>query len=122
MAGPTYFAPVFREAMEVIRKENKKDNYYILLILTDGEIHDMPATIDCLVDISQQNIPLSVIIVGIGNEDFANMVRLDGDDVAVAAGAVDVLQFVKFNEVLKRSEPAKLKENLAAIVLEEVPQ
>lgn len=82
----------------------------------------MEETIECIVEISQRNLPLSVIIVGIGNEDFANMVRLDGDDVAVAAGAVDILQFVKFNEVLKRSEPSKLKENLAAIVLEEVPQ
>jgi hypothetical protein len=27
--------------------------------------------------------------VGLGNEDFANMVKLDGDDVALAAGCRD---------------------------------
>lgn len=72
-------------------------------------------------EISNKNLPISVVIVGVGNEDFANMVRLDGDEVAVAAGARDLVQFVKFNEVVKRSEPAKIKENLAAILLEEVP-
>lgn len=49
------------------------------------------------------------------------MVKLDGDDVALAAGCKDLVQFVKFSEVVKRSEPGKEKENLAAIVLEEVP-
>lgn len=48
-----------------------------MLILTDGEIHDMNETIDSLVYAS--NIPLSVIIVGIGNADFDNMEKLDGD-------------------------------------------
>jgi hypothetical protein len=32
-----------------------------------------------------------VIVVGIGNEDFSNMVRLDGDDIAIASGATDIL-------------------------------
>lgn len=62
-----------------------------------------------------------MIIVGLGNDDFANMVRLDGDDVVVAEGARDVVQFVKFNEVVKQSEPNTIKDNLAAVVLEEVP-
>lgn len=81
----------------------------------------MKETVDCLVEISNKHLPISVVIVGVGNEDFANMVRLDGDEVAVASGARDLVQFVKFNEVVKRSEPAKIKENLAAILLEEVP-
>lgn len=49
------------------------------------------------------------------------MVKLDGDDVALAAGCRDHVQFVKFSEIVKRSEPNKVKENLAAIVLEEIP-
>ena len=48
-----------------------------MLILTDGDIHDMPQTIDSLVYAS--GLPLSVIIVGIGNADFVNMEKLDGD-------------------------------------------
>jgi hypothetical protein len=38
--------------------------YNILLILTDGEIHDMQATKDIIVDASE--LPLSIIIIGIG--------------------------------------------------------
>ena len=53
--------------------------YHILLILTDGAIHDMQATKDVIVECS--HYPLSIIIVGIGNADFSNMIELDGDEV-----------------------------------------
>ena len=95
--------------------------YFVLLILTDGEINDMQEAITEIAYISDMNLPISIIIIGVGDEDFANMVRLDGDDVAIKSGCRDVVQFVKFKEVLKRSEPNQVKENLAAVVLEEVP-
>jgi hypothetical protein len=41
-----------------------------LLIITDGVINDMDATVTALVQASGQ--PLSVIIVGVGNEDFTS--------------------------------------------------
>ena len=44
-------------------------------------------------------------MIGVGDEDFANMVKLDGDDVAIQAGVKDLVQFVKFQEVMRRSEP-----------------
>ena len=122
MAGPTCFAPVFNKTIELIEREARNDMYYILMILTDGEVHDMKETIEAIVKISNKNLPVSVIICGIGHSDFANMVRLDGDDLCVAEGAKDIIQFVKFNEIVKQSEPGKLKENLAAVVLEEVPE
>lgn len=53
--------------------------YHIMLILTDGAIHDMRETKDLIVECSQY--PLSIIIVGIGDADFANMIELDGDDI-----------------------------------------
>lgn len=71
----------------------------MLLILTDGEIHDMPETLDCLAEISKDNLPLSLIIVGIGEEDFTNMVKLDGDHIAVRKGVKDLVQFVKYSDV-----------------------
>ena len=48
-----------------------------MLILTDGEIHDMEKTKELLVQASQ--LPLSVIIVGVGEEDFEMMEELDSD-------------------------------------------
>jgi len=57
-----------------------RDNptYHLLLILTDGTIHDMSATKARLVDLSGE--PVSVVIVGCGDEDFEDMEELDGDN------------------------------------------
>jgi hypothetical protein len=42
----------------------------VLLIITDGEINDMPQTIDAIVASAQQ--PMSIIIVGVGSADFSS--------------------------------------------------
>lgn len=47
------------------------NKYYIFLILTDGLINDMEATIDEIVRAT--SLPISIIIVGVGNEDFSSM-------------------------------------------------
>ena len=41
--GPTYFGPILNEMMKIAGqcRDIGSDNYFILLILTDGEIHDM---------------------------------------------------------------------------------
>jgi hypothetical protein len=52
--------------------------YNILLILTDGEIHDMSETKRLLVEAS--GLPISVIIIGVGNEKFKMMKQLDSDN------------------------------------------
>lgn len=103
--GPTHFAPVIEKAKKQVMASTDDKMYYILLILTDGEIHDMKETIEQIADVSNQNLPLSIIVIGVGDEDFANMVKLDGDDVAIQAGVKDLVQFVKFQEVMRRSEP-----------------
>jgi len=50
---------------------NRMNKYYIFLILTDGLINDMEATTDEIVRAT--NLPISIIIVGIGDEDFTSM-------------------------------------------------
>ncbi|CAM9947346.1 unnamed protein product [Choristocarpus tenellus] len=77
-----------------------KQEYQVLLILTDGIINDMQETINCLVEASR--LPLSVIIVGIGNADFTNMDALDGDngvltDSSGNAAVRDIVQFVSMD-------------------------
>jgi len=51
LSGPTLFAPLLRETMKVCQTAvNNGDNqYYILLLLTDGEIHDMEDTKRCII-------------------------------------------------------------------------
>ena len=51
--------------------QQEKNKYLILLIITDGVIHDMDETIRMIV--RGADAPLSILIVGVGNEDFSNM-------------------------------------------------
>jgi hypothetical protein len=118
--GPTYFSPVIGKAIEIAKKtvENKDYIYSILIILTDGKINDMKQTIDCIIQGSY--LPLSIIIIGIGNADFSDMYTLDSDDIELIdskgnKGARDIVQFV----------PMNIFENsiiLAEKVLEEIPK
>ena len=73
LSGPTYFAPLLSEAMKVAQhcKANGSLQYEILLIITDGEIHDMTATVDLIV--SCNDLTMSIIIVGVGQADFTKM-------------------------------------------------
>jgi vacuolar-type H+-ATPase subunit F/Vma7 len=48
------------------------------LIITDGIINDMQKTIDQVVRSS--GLPISIIIVGVGSDDFESMDTLDADE------------------------------------------
>jgi len=102
LSGPTYFAPLITEACKVaeMNKQAENDTYTILLILTDGEIHDMDATIDVLIRAS--HLPISIVIVGVGNADFGKMEVLDGDSGLYNAKGQkaerDLVQFVPFRD------------------------
>ena len=50
----------------------------VLVILTDGEIHDMPKVEELIEQASF--LPISIIIIGVGNDSFDMMKKLDGDD------------------------------------------
>ena len=78
MAGPTVFGPLLEQFLGYVKTKEKEKKYQILLILTDGIIHDMPTTKNLIVQLS--GLPCSIIIVGIGNADFSAMEELDGDD------------------------------------------
>lgn len=70
--------------------------YHILLIITDGVVSDIESTKSAIVEASQQ--PLSIVIVGVGNEDFSDMALLDSDDKLLQYGTEfaerDIVQFV----------------------------
>ena len=118
-AGPTYFSPIINKVIYTIRENNNPLEYVILMILTDGVIDDLEETIDALVEGSF--LPLSVIIIGIGDADFTNMEKLDGDEIPLISRKGvkrmrDLVQFVPF----KRFENNEKK--LALEVLEEIPR
>jgi len=127
--GPTNFSQVIKKVMNDINDElkNKKEenHYHILLMLTDGVITDMKDTVDCIVEASK--LPLSIVIVGIGERDFENMEVLDGDIIPLVNryGEIrkrDIVQFVKFNDFKEKNAIEDDDKELAEEVLKEVPR
>ncbi len=122
LSGPTYFSPMINDLNFEVKNElqqGKTMNYHILMILTDGLIDDMPETKDALVEASF--LPISVIIIGIGDGNFGNMDILDADehplyDKKNRKADRDLVQFVPFNDF--KNNPQKLAEQ----VLEEIPR
>ena len=120
--GPTFFHYIIDQVINVVKEDvmaENKMNYNILMILTDGIIDDMDETIDSLVEASF--LPISVIIIGIGDADFSNMDILDADDEPLVdkngrKADRDLVQFVPFK---KFSYNGQL---LAQEVLEEIPK
>ena len=99
MAGPTFFSSVLDVFMDFAMEGRDLKTYFVLLILTDGEIHDMVETKRMIVEASK--LPCSIIIVGVGNEDFEMMVELDSDEKLLkndknVRAKRDIVQFVRF--------------------------
>ena len=118
-AGPTYFSPIIKRVINNIRQKKNVLEYNILLILTDGNIDDIQNTIDSIVEASFE--PLSIIIVGVGNDDFSQMVILDGNEIPLVSSKNvqwlrDDVQFIHFNEF--RNDEKRLSKE----ILEEIPR
>lgn len=126
--GPTNFAPIINNTASIARQtlsaSQPGSQYFVLLIITDGIITDMEKTKEALVNAAK--LPLSIIIVGVGNANFDAMEELDGDDVRVSyrgvAASRDIVQFVPFRDYLQgnRYNPSS-GVKLAKDVLQELP-
>jgi len=121
--GPTNFGPILQTTNNIIKAENNKLKYHILMILTDGMIDDVDNTINELVNGSF--LPLSVIIIGIGNADFSAMKVLDADEnPLISSGGVkaarDLVQFVPFLKY--ESDPQRLAQEVLAEIPNQILQ
>ncbi|XP_069369186.1 copine-3-like isoform X1 [Paralichthys olivaceus] len=119
--GPTNFSPIIDHvtcfAKQAVR-QNTASQYYVLLIITDGVITDMDQTRAAIVEASR--LPMSIIIVGVGDADFSAMEFLDSDDKLLRSptgdvAARDIVQFVPFRDFQGNSVA------LAQSVLAELP-
>jgi hypothetical protein len=110
MSSPTDITHVIELASKraVDAQQGGKQAYTILLVISDGAVSDIKATVDCLNRVCET--PLSVVIVGVGDADFASMEFLDD-----AGAPRDIAQFVEFNKH-KDSQAA-----LTSATLQEIP-
>lgn len=118
-ADPTNFSPLIRHVIGVAKGDpcsNLNQNYYVLLILTDGEISERNEFLQALIEASKEQI--SVIIVGVGEASFDNMEELlqtENDlplEVNGKRAMRNVVQFVRQRD---------FGEELAANVLQQIP-
>ncbi|KAH9503474.1 Copine-3 [Bulinus truncatus] len=124
--GPTIVSPIINHVARFAQAAQQEEPvkgahaYYVLLLLTDGVLSDMGDTKNAIVQASK--LPMSLIIVGVGNADFTDMNELDGDNGVLKSPSGeparrDIVQFVPFRE-FKQKSPAEL----ASHVLAEVPK
>ncbi|KAA3454362.1 protein BONZAI 1-like isoform X1 [Gossypium australe] len=105
LAGPTLFGHVINKAALIASQSlaDEAQKYFVLLIITDGVVTDLQETKDALVKAS--DLPLSILIVGVGGADFKEMEILDadkGERLESSTGRVasrDIVQFVPFRDV-----------------------
>eukprot|EP01038_Epipyxis_sp_PR26KG_P004293 gene4293-6088_t len=122
--GETKFAPIIEVAAEKAKSSRRIQNdqhYTILLMLTDGILSDIEATKRAIIEASHQ--PLSIVIVGVGEEDFSKnqaLIELDGDNQALKLderiAVRDIVQVVPFKAAMQHGAEA-----LAEEVLQEIP-
>jgi len=117
MSRPTDFTEVIQVASAFAQSDldaaqvKGKQSYTVLLIFSDGSVSDIVKTGAILDQVS--NSPLSIVIVGIGDDGFSEMKFLD--DRTGAGPYRDIVQFVEFNSY-KHS-----KEAFTSATLSELP-
>ena len=83
LAGPSYFCNLLSHVKSQITESLARtgvDNnklYHVVIIITDGECHDMDETSRLLVSLS--GMPFSAVVIGVGDGDFEKMEVLDAD-------------------------------------------
>ena len=93
--------------------------YHVVIIVTDGNCHDMEETKRQLVSLS--GMPFSGVIIGVGDGDFEQMEILDADgevlrDEEGNEAVRDIVQLVQYDEFANLGE-----RELAMEVLGELP-
>ena len=124
--GPSFLAPSIRYIIKSI-KFTTGSHYYILWIFTDGGVTDMDEVLEAIIDASL--LPLSIVIIGMGNDDFQDMQELDSDYCPLSnpkgkRAHRDIVSFIPFSQFLEGeygTDPEQSRINLAREVLREVP-
>lgn len=120
LSGPTSFAAVIHEAINIVRQE---ESYHILVIIADGQVTDASptgATAQAIIAASQY--PLSIIVVGVGDGPWHAMEHYDDE---LPQRKFDNFQFVEWNAVQRAHRRNKgqavLDARFALAALMEIP-
>ncbi|ESU40773.1 Phospholipid-binding Copine Family Protein [Giardia duodenalis] len=115
MSGPTTFAPMIKQAIEICKESDNQ--YIILLLLTDGDVSDMDADMKALQEAS--NNPVSVVAVGLGDGPFKRMRILED---SISGRKFSNFHFVNFTKMeVEAKECASPDLMLATAMMQKIP-
>ena len=122
MSGPTVFSEVIQEAMRIGQqaqanfKKVGDNQYFLLLITTDGMVMDWRDTVDALIALAR--LPVSVILYGIGEADMSQLLSLH-QKLLVSSAGIPLsrlnIQFVTSVSAEKEDSPQSIAECLGKI-------
>jgi hypothetical protein len=128
--GPTMFSELLNTVSSIVAKRaaaagSSCTPYTCVLIITDGVISDMERSKAELIKLS--HLPVSVLIVGVGRENFSKLKTLDdgeGRPVQKKGNQVAVRRFVKFVDFASfssadgQTDMARISETVLGIIPE----
>jgi len=115
LSAPTNFAPIINATAKLAEAAKDSKKYIVLLMITDGGICDQSETVKAIIDASP--LPMSIIIIGVGKDAFAEMKVLDSDGKGLEQNgkkeARDIVQFVTLRD-FEGKDPALLTKEVLA--------
>lgn len=114
LSGPTNFAPIIRQATELVRRSKE---YHILLLIADGQVNEVNDTVAAIVEASQY--ALSIVMVGVGDGPWDLMEEFDD---LLPQRRFDNFQFVDFNSVFQKYPKENRDLAFAVHALMEIPE
>jgi len=113
-SGPTNFAPIIRQATELVRRTQE---YHILLLIADGQVDEVQDTVNAVVEAS--HYALSIIMIGVGDGPWGLMEEFDD---LLPQRKFDNFQFVDFDSVFRKYAKETRECAFAVHALMEIPE
>lgn len=88
-----------------MQRQGRSDHYFVLLIVTDGCVTNPERTVNAIVDCAE--LPVSIVIVGVGNRDFSPMQRLLSLTLKSSEGRLlrrEIVTFVPYTTSMTSNE------------------
>ncbi|XP_077983030.1 copine-8-like [Glandiceps talaboti] len=119
---PVDLVPVIEQSETFARTHGDDDNYFVLLLLTSHyDTITMAKTKDAIMAVA--GLPLSIVIVGIGNDHFDKSVMMKEEAASSEAERKidDIAHFVRFHDFVDYETKATSKDRLARAVFKKLP-
>jgi len=118
LGGQSNLSEIIQKAISIAAYNQLQDSkeYVVLVLLTDGVIHDIENTLNSLIEAA--NVPLSVIMIGMGDGDFESFENLDSQLGLFETARRDYVSFIVYRDY--EEDLNKLKNKLVQEIPEQI--